>query len=119
MNMDMQALIGEMSALIVKIKSGEATQGEIEAFAAASGELHERAVVLRYKSYEAKVFGTPVQPVQDPPRLIPEETPAPAAEIAEPAAETPQAEPVKEAEKETAPEEMSFDLFEESEPDNE
>ncbi|MBI3238268.1 MAG: hypothetical protein HYZ43_05415 [Flavobacteriia bacterium] len=58
----MQALIEEMGALIVKIKSGVATQGELEAFAAAAGELNERAIILRYKSYEAKVFGTPSAP---------------------------------------------------------
>src|SRR3989344_1742930 len=57
--MDMQALIEEMSALIVKIKSGVATQGELEAFAAAASELNERAIILRYKSYEAKIFGVP------------------------------------------------------------
>jgi hypothetical protein len=65
MNMDMQALIEEMSALIVKIKSGTATQGELEAFAAAAGELNERAIILRYKSYEAKVFGTPAKPIAE------------------------------------------------------
>jgi hypothetical protein len=56
MNTDMQSLIGEMSVLIEKIRSGSATQGEIEAFTAAAAELHERAVVLRYKSYEAGIF---------------------------------------------------------------
>lgn len=56
MNTDMQSLIGEMSVLIEKIRSGSATQGEIEAFTAAAAELHERAIVLRYKSYEAGIF---------------------------------------------------------------
>jgi hypothetical protein len=109
MNMDMQELIGEMSDLIVKIKSGAATQGEIEAFAAAAAQLHERAIVLRYKSYEAKIFGTPAAPAQE---LAPAQPEKP-----EPAEQKP--EPV--IAKETAPkaEEVSFDLFEEPESDNE
>lgn len=74
--MDMQALIEEMSALIVKIKSGVATQGELEAFAAAASELNERAIILRYKSYEAKVFGTPVKPVAEPTSETTIESPA-------------------------------------------
>lgn len=75
--MDMQALIEEMGALIVKIKSGVATQGELEAFAAAAGELNERAIILRYKSYEAKVFGTPSAPAVEKAVVeVVEETPA-------------------------------------------
>lgn len=110
MNMDMQALIEEMSALIVKIKNGSATQGELEAFAAAASQLHERAIVLRYKAYEAKVFGTPVvTPIQ-------EEVPVREERMTE--AETaPAVETSVEAEEE-APE-VSFDLFEEPESDQE
>gem|GEM_PF-2059066 len=60
----MESLIEEMSILVAKIKSGSATQGEIEAFAAAAAQINERAIVLRYKAYESKVFGTPMeQPV--------------------------------------------------------
>jgi hypothetical protein len=58
MNLDMQSLLEEMGALLVKIKAGDATIGELEAFAAAASQLNERAVILRYKAYEAKVFGT-------------------------------------------------------------
>lgn len=65
MTIDTQALIEEMAALIAKIKNGSATQGELEAFAAAAAQVHERAIVLRYKSYEAKVFGTPQAPVNE------------------------------------------------------
>ena len=114
MNMDMQSLIEEMNALILKIKSGTASQGEIEAFAAAAAELHERAVVLRYKSYEAKVFGTPMEPVVE-------------VEIAEPDAEVEIVELIVEEEPASnptivtheevvvdEPEELSFDLFEEA-----
>lgn len=114
MNMDMQSLIEEMNALILKIKSGTASQGEIEAFAAAAAELHERAVVLRYKSYEAKVFGTPMEPVVEVViaepvaeveivELIVEEEPA-----LNPTIVTPEEAVVEESE------ELSFDLFEEA-----
>lgn len=58
MNLDMQSLLEEMGALLVKIKAGNATIGELEAFAAAASQLNERAIILRYKAYEAKVFGT-------------------------------------------------------------
>ena len=59
-NMEMHALIEEIAALFAKIKSGEATLGELEAFAAATNQLNERAIILRYKAYESKVYGTPV-----------------------------------------------------------
>lgn len=54
--MDMHALIEEIKALLVKIKSGEASQADLEAFVAATNQLNERAIVLRYKAYEASVF---------------------------------------------------------------
>lgn len=56
-NIDMVGLIDELGSLVQKIKEGTATRGEIEAFASAASELHERAVVLRYKAYELQVFG--------------------------------------------------------------
>ena len=113
MNMDMQELIEEMSALIVKIKNGSATQGELEAFAAAASQLHERAIVLRYKAYEAKVFGMPVtQPVavkEEPAMDLPEtettEEYIPVEEIPETVTPTEAVET----------EEISFDLFGEPE----
>lgn len=72
--MEMHALIEEIAALLVKIKSGEATIGELEAFAAATNQLNERAIILRYKAYEAKVYGTPVQePVSEAPAVVKEE----------------------------------------------
>lgn len=58
--MEMHALIEEITALLAKIKSGKATLGELEAFAAATNQLNERAIILRYKAMEAKVYGTPV-----------------------------------------------------------
>lgn len=72
--MEMHALIEEIAALLVKIKSGEATIGELEAFAAATNQLNERAIILRYKAYEAKVYGAPVQqPVSEAPAVVKEE----------------------------------------------
>lgn len=56
----MHALIEEIAALFGKIKAGEATINELEAFAAAANQLNERAIVLRYKAYETKVYGNPV-----------------------------------------------------------
>ena len=69
----MQALIEEMNALISKIKTGTATLGELEAFAAAAQQVNERAIILRYKAIEAKVYGeesTPIMEIQ--PESIPE-----------------------------------------------
>jgi hypothetical protein len=60
MNVEMQDLIEEMKSLFQKIQTGKASVGEIEAFSAAASQVHERAVVLRYKAYEAKVFGTEI-----------------------------------------------------------
>ncbi|MDH4474729.1 MAG: hypothetical protein QE487_19140 [Fluviicola sp.] len=120
--MDMQALIEEMSALIVKIKSGVATQGELEAFAAAASELNERAIILRYKSYEAKVFGTPAKPIAEPISETKVESPAadaiPESEIVNNESTAVDAqfiahsdEIVIENETETDNSELSFDLF--------
>ncbi|WP_341899637.1 hypothetical protein [Fluviicola taffensis] len=56
----MHALLEEIAALLVKIMSGEATVNELEAFAAATNQLNERAIILRYKAYEANVYGNTV-----------------------------------------------------------
>ncbi|AEA43143.1 hypothetical protein [Fluviicola taffensis] len=61
--MEMHALIEEIAVLLLKIKSGEATLGELEAFAAATNQLNERAIILRYKAYESSVYGNPVTAV--------------------------------------------------------
>ncbi len=58
--MEMHALLEEIAALLVKIMSGEATVNELEAFAAATNQLNERAIILRYKAYEANVYGNTV-----------------------------------------------------------
>lgn len=74
--MDMNALLEELSALLQKINSGTASLGELEAFAAATGQLNERAIILKYKAYEAKVYGQPVDKVVE----TAPETPTPVAE---------------------------------------
>lgn len=96
----MHALIEEIAALLVKIKSGEATPDELEAFAAATSQLNERAIILRYKAYEAQVYGNPV-PVTE--TAVPE-APAPVKEERTPVVETPEFHPEPQ-------EEPSFDLF--------
>ena len=105
----MHALIEEIAALLGKIKSGEATLGELEAFAAATNQLNERAIVLRYKAYETNVYGNPAavseQPVSE--TLFEKEEP-----VVELVAEEVQIEPVAE-------EEPSFDLFGMSEEEEE
>lgn len=72
--MEMHALIEEITALLAKIKSGEATLTELEAFAAATNQLNERAIILRYKAIEAKVYGKPfTAPVPETPMVVKEE----------------------------------------------
>ncbi len=88
--MEMHTLIEEITALWAKIKSGEAALDELEAFTAATGQLNERAIILRYKAIEAKVYGTPA------PEVISESPALTVEEIA----------PIIEAQ-----EEPSFDLF--------
>ncbi len=53
----MQALIDKINAIVSNIKSGIATREELEEFVSSSSELHDLAVVLRYKAYEALVYG--------------------------------------------------------------
>jgi hypothetical protein len=69
MNIDTQALIGELGHLFERIRNGSAGRGDLEAFAAGASELYERAIVLRYKAYEQQVFGTQQQA---PPASAPE-----------------------------------------------
>jgi hypothetical protein len=71
----------------------------LEAFAAATNQLNERAIILRYKAYESKVYGTPApiqEPVSEAPAVVKEDL-VPIIEAQEVHAE-PQEEP-------------SFDLF--------
>ena len=104
--MDMQSLIDEMVALLQKIKAGTATLGELETFAAAASQLNERAIILKYKAYEAKVY-------QQPFEMAEAHTPAAAAVQASAASESFSA-PVVETptpEGATEDDDMSFDLF--------
>lgn len=72
--MEMHALIEEITALLAKIKSGEATLNELEAFAAAANQLNERAIILRYKAIETKVYGrSGTVPVSETPAAVKEE----------------------------------------------
>ncbi|WP_294673361.1 hypothetical protein [uncultured Fluviicola sp.] len=72
--MEMHALIEEITALLAKIKSGEATMNELEAFAAAANQLNERAIILRYKAIESKVYGrSGTAPVSETPTAVKEE----------------------------------------------
>ena len=71
--MEMHALIEEITALLAKIKSGEATMNELEAFAAAANQLNERAIILRYKAIESKVYGRSGTAVSEIPSAIKEE----------------------------------------------
>lgn len=104
----MHALIEEIGAILVKIKSGEATLGELEAFAAATNQLNERAIVLRYKAYETNVYGNPVSVSEQViSETLFEEEPVSALEIEEIQIE------------EVAVEEPSFDLFGMSEEEEE
>ncbi|MDF3029310.1 MAG: hypothetical protein K0S23_3617 [Fluviicola sp.] len=96
--MEMHALIEEIAALFAKIKSGEATLGELEAFAAATNQLNERAIILRYKAHEAKVYGTPVS------EKSPSEAPLAVKEEIVPIIEAQESHPEEQ-------EEPSFDLF--------
>ncbi|WP_430405889.1 hypothetical protein [Fluviicola sp.] len=94
----MHALLEEIAALLVKIMSGEATVTELEAFAAATNQLNERAIILRYKAYEANVYGNTVseKSTSEAPVIVKEEI--------VPVIEAQESHPEQE-------EEPSFDLF--------
>lgn len=106
--MDMNALLEELSALLQKINSGTASLGELEAFAAATGQLNERAIILKYKAYEAKVYGQPVEKVVE---TAPEKpTPVAEPELLVANDVLPEVEVVQtEVEEEAS--DISFDLF--------
>jgi hypothetical protein len=75
--------------LIFKLKEGKLTQEELEALVTNTRELYERSVVLQYKAFEEKVFGTIERPEPtereelvetlraDAPEVAPEPTPEP------------------------------------------
>jgi hypothetical protein len=105
-HMDMQSLIDEMVALLQKIKAGNATLGELESFAAAAAQLNERAIILKYKAYEAKVYEKPFEMAEaHTPAAAAVQTSAASESFTASVTETAAPEPVNEAE------DMSFDLF--------
>lgn len=96
----MHALVEEIAGLVAKIRSGEATLAELEKFAEATNQLNERAIVLRYKAYESKVYGKPHVHTEAPVF----EAPAPVKEEIIPVIEAQETHLEPE-------EELSFDLF--------
>lgn len=106
----MHALLAEISALLDKIKSGTASLGELEAFAAATQQLNERAIILKYKAIEAKVYSSagavaPSIGLESNQTEITEEKPV------EIVTEQIQEIPVAQDEEVSSNEELSFDLF--------
>lgn len=51
-----QEIISKLSLLFDKIKQGNVSENEIDDAVKLSSDLHERCVILRYKSFEQKVF---------------------------------------------------------------
>ncbi len=104
--MDMQSLIDEMVALLQKIKAGTATLGELETFAAAASQLNERAIILKYKAYEAKVYQQPFEMAEaHTPAAATVQATATSESFSAPVVETPTPEGA------TEDDDMSFDLF--------
>lgn len=62
--MEMQAIVDRMNEVVQRITKGNASQEDLESLVKNSAELHELAVIIRYKAYEAKVYGieNPAEP---------------------------------------------------------
>lgn len=67
-----------------KLNHGKLTREELEELVVNTKELHERAIILRYKAFEEKIFGE--RPVENAPVI---ETPIDLEPIVEPIPETP------------------------------
>ena len=52
-----EEILSSIQALFENIQSGSLTVDEMESLVELTRELHERALILRYKSYEEKIFG--------------------------------------------------------------
>lgn len=52
-----EEILASVQALFENIRSGKLTAEEMESLVELTRELHERALILRYKSYEEQVFG--------------------------------------------------------------
>lgn len=94
-----EEILSAIQAHFEKIQSGTLTAEDMESLVELTRELHERALILRYKSYEEKIFGvrTPAPETQE--ETEPEkETEAPAApEAPEEAPAAQEVEPVQHA----------------------
>ena len=52
-----EEILSSIQAVFENIQSGSLTADEMESLVELTRELHERALILRYKSYEEKIFG--------------------------------------------------------------
>ncbi len=59
-----EEIVSSIQALFENIQTGSLTANEMETLVELTRELHERALILRYKSYEEKIFGVSVVPVE-------------------------------------------------------
>lgn len=120
-----EEILAAIQARFEQISSGNLSADELESLVELTRELHERALILRYKAYEEKVFG--VRPVREaePEVETPQEAPVAASEpepLEEPQAEEPgeeqEAEAPASAEAHPAEAEepvFDFDMFEKAE----
>lgn len=61
----LESTIQAIQTAYSQLKSGNLSQEELDLLVENSKELYERAVILRYKAYEEKVFGVRVQDQED------------------------------------------------------
>lgn len=113
-----EEIISEIQSLFTKMNSGDFHAEALETLVELTRELNERALILRYKAYEEKVFGVrEVTPATEPEIEIPAvETPVPEIEITVPEENQLSFEQVEEeilaAENKIAEPVFGFDLFE-------
>ena len=108
----MEATLKAVQAAIAQLENGTISQEGLEDLVLNTRELYERAVVLRYRAYEEKVFGpreevsVTVPPVFEEPEIV-----IPVVPVAQPVADTEVEAPMEEEEDE-APS-FDFSLFNE------
>lgn len=59
-----EAILTAINAHFQNIHSGQLTAEDMESLVELTRELHERALILRYKTYEEKIFGVREQPTE-------------------------------------------------------
>jgi hypothetical protein len=59
-----EEILSSIQGLFENIQSGSLTADEMESLVELTRELHERALILRYKSYEEKIFGVAPQNIE-------------------------------------------------------